>query len=567
MEREILASVDREESRVAVLEDHQLVEYYIDRPLNQRIVGNIYLGQVENVLPGMQSAFVNVGLERNAFLFVDDVYPSVEEPAAREGQPRPQKAIEQVLHVGQRVLVQVSKEPVGSKGARVTRNVTLPGRYLVLMPAADYIGISRRIVAEDERERLRAIAQAVKPEGMGLIMRTAAEGHEQQELYDDVELLVKLWQRIARRAETATPPTLLHKDAGIISKVLRDELTDDVRRIVLDDVPEYERALELVETFAPGLGDRVELDSDRERPLFEKYGLEAEIERALSRRVWLKSGGYLVLDQAEALTVVDVNTGRFIGSTDLQATVFQTNLEAAREIARQIRLRDIGGIIIIDFIDMEAQEHSDAVISALQEALRADHTKTAVLGWTQLGLVEMTRKKGRQNLLEMMTRSCPYCGGRGRVLSEESSAGKIRRDIRRIMRTTRSEAALVEVYPGVASLLIGPGGKNLQQLEKETGRSVFIRGASDCHIEEMRVRALGERAEVERQAVPVRPGQTLLVKVLEAHASNPEDGIARVDGYVIDVLKAGDRVGQQVKVEIAKVFRTYAKAKLVDETA
>jgi len=287
------------------------------------------------------------------------------------------------------------------------------------------------------------------------------------------------------------------------------------------------------------------------------------MEKALKKRVWLRSGGYIVIDQTEALTAIDVNTGKFVGTTSLADTVFRTNLEAAREIARQLRLRDIGGIIVIDFIDMDSHHHRQEVLRTLEEALKKDRTKAHVLGITQLGLVEMTRKKVRQGLDEVLQRPCPYCEGKGRVLSEETMAGKVRREIKRILRQSASEAILVEVNPSVAALLIGAGGCNLKELERETGKAIYIRGSDDCHLESMNLRALGTREEVQAKALPVKEGQVMELEVEEPHVSNLWDGIARVEGYVIDIEGAGKMIGEKVKVEITKAFRTYAKARIV----
>ncbi|MFS8640300.1 MAG: Rne/Rng family ribonuclease [Symbiobacteriaceae bacterium] len=568
MGKEILVTVESDEARVAVLEDDRLVEIYLERPSTQRIVGNIYKGRVENVLPGMQAAFVNIGLERNAFLYVDDALPrGVEDedgtPAGQRAGDAKRPAISDVLKVGQEVIVQIVKEPTGTKGARVTRHLTIPGRLLVLMPGVDYVGVSRRIQDEQERQRLKQLAQSLQPPGAGLIVRTAAAGRGEQELRGDVEYLTRLWADIQHQARRERAPVLLYKDLGLIYRVVRDLFTPEVDRLVIDDPVEYRRVLELLAAFASPLRDRVELYRDPEIGLFEKYGINEEIERALKRRVWLKSGGYIVIDQTEALTVIDVNTGKFVGSKNLADTVFRTNLEAAAEIARQLRLRDIGGIIVIDFIDMDEPGHRQRVVQELERHLARDHTRATVLGITALGLVEMTRKKGRRSLLEQLTRECPYCEGRGRVLSEETAARRVRREIKRILRNSTSEAILVEVHPSVAALLIGAGGANLRELERETGRSVFIRGRDDLHLEAMNLVALGSRAEVERQALPVHTGQVLRLEVQERHATNAADGIARVEGYVIDIEGAGDRVGETVEVEITRTFRTYARARIV----
>jgi ribonuclease G len=357
-------------------------------------------------------------------------------------------------------------------------------------------------------------------------------------------------------------PSLLHRDLGLVFRVVRDSFSDDVQRFVVDNRHEYERILDILDVMDPALKERVSLHVDK-RPLFETAGIEEEIDKALKRRIWLKCGGHLVLDQTEALTVIDVNTGKYVGTTNLADTVLKTNLEAAQEIARQLRLRDIGGIIIIDFIDMEVPQHRHRVLEALQEALRLDRTKAHVLGITHLGLVEMTRKKVRQGLDEFLQRPCPYCEGRGRVLSEETMYRKVRREIKRILRSSSGEAILVEVHPSVAALLIGAGGANLREMERETGRTIYVRGSDECHLEDMNLRALGTRDEVAARALPVQPGQVMELRVEEPHVSNLWDGIARVEGYVIDIEGAGKRVGEKVKVEITRAFRTYAKAKIV----
>jgi ribonuclease G len=583
VEREILISFDGEEPRVAVLEDGRLVEIYIERPLTQRIVGNIYKGRVQNVLPGMQAAFVDIGIERNAFLFVDDAYPPKVDDldddgfggeAGADGRPRdrqdagrPERAavsIRDLVHEGQEVLVQIAKEPTGTKGARVTRNLTIPGRYLVLMPTVDYIGVSRRIQDEAERERLKSLVLGIHQRRTGVIVRTVAEGRSEEDLRADWTFLRRTWLSIRQKAKRARAPALLYKDLGLVPRIMRDQLNESVVRIVLDDAEERRHLMDFLAGFAPEFRERVELfDGGGGQTLFGARGVDDDLEKALQRRVWLRSGGYLVIDQMEALTAIDVNTGKFIGSTDLADTVFRTNLEAAAEIARQLRLRDIGGIIVVDFIDMEVTEHRRRVLQALAEACRPDHSKPTILGLTQLGLVEMTRKKARQSLRDLLTKPCPYCEGRGRVLSEETVSRRVRGEIRRILRSTESEAVLIEVHPSVAALLIGAGGSNLKDLERETGRSIFIRGSESCHVEQMNLRALGTRREVEERARPVREGEVIELKVEEPHVSNTWDGIARVEGYVIDIEGGGKKVGERVRVEITKAFRTYARGKIV----
>jgi len=574
VQKEILVNVEPGETRVAILEDGVLAEVYYERPTGQRTVGSIFKGKVENVLPGMQAAFVNIGLERNAFLYVNDALPAKNADEEGDGQVRVEHkdkggrlTIEDLLKPGQEVMAQVAKEAIGSKGARVTTHCSLPGRFLVLMPTVDYVGVSRRIDSDRERDRLRKIAERIRPQSMGLIVRTVAEGKAEQELAQDADFLARLWRKIQEKNRTGPSPQLLHKDMGLIYRIIRDSFTEEVSRFVIDSKHEYEKVLELLDDIAPSLKKRVELFCSSERTIFDLYSLEPEIDKALRRRVWLKSGGYLVIDRTEALTAIDVNTGKYVGSIDLADTVFRTNLEAAREIARQLRLRDIGGIIIADFIDMESDSHQHKILKALEEHLRRDRTRTYVLGITQLGLVEITRKKAKQSLDDALQKACPYCEGKGRILSEESISAKLRREIKAMLRRSPDEAILAEVHPSVAALLIGAGGINLRALENETGKAIYVRGSDQCHLESLVVRAMGTREEVEAKALPVRLGQVLEVKVEEPHVSNLWDGIARVEGYVLDVEGGAKLVGEKVRVEVTKVHRTYAKARVVEGVA
>jgi len=569
LEKEIFINVDYGETRVAVVEDGSLVEVYIERPINERVAGSLYKARVENVLPGMQAAFVDIGLEKNAFLYVDDALPPRGGDDDHEELVESMKkaTIRDLVRVKQEIVVQVIKEPIGTKGARVTRHFTLPGRYLVLMPTVDSLGVSRRISEDGERERLRKLAEKIKPDGVGIIVRTVAEGKSEHELKMDLEFLGRLWGRIQARAKQATAPALLHRDLGLVYRIVRDLFAADVARLYIDSHAEYERIMELLEATSPELKGRVAFYQNRDRCLFEQHGLDAQVEAALKKKVWLKSGGYLVIDHTEALTVIDVNTGKFVGTKDLADTVFKTNMEAVKEIARQLRLRDIGGIIIVDFIDMEQADHRQRVLDALHTHLKRDRTKTNILGLTELGLVELTRKKARQGLSAVMQQPCPYCEGRGRLMSEVAMAARVRREIRRILRHSEGEAILVEVHPTVAALLIGSGGSSLKELERETGKLVYIKGSGAVHVEDMNLRALGSKEEVEAKALPVRLGQILGLRVEEPHVSNPWDGIARVDGYVVDIEGAGNLVGADVQVEITRAFRTYAKGKLVTDAA
>ncbi|MGI5858566.1 MAG: Rne/Rng family ribonuclease [Tepidanaerobacteraceae bacterium] len=563
MSKEILADVDRDQIRIGVLEDRQLVEYYVEKTYEERVTGNIYKGKVANVLPGMQAAFVDIGLGKNAFLYVGDLntyYLGSEDADAIDSLRK--TSIKDILRVGQDVLVQVVKEPIGTKGARVSTNITLPGRYLVLMPTVDYIGISRRIGKEEERQRLKSLAEEIRPDNMGVIVRTVAEGKGIKDLKSDMGYLKRLWDNIRMKQKGGKAPRLIYKDMDLLARIVRDIFTPEVNKFYVNTSYGYEKVLEQASLISPTLKDRISLYMGQE-DIFEYFNIESETERALERKVWLKSGGYIVIDHTEALTAIDVNTGKFVGSIDLEDTVVKTNLEAAREIAKQLRLRDIGGIIIIDFIDMNSQDHQKMVIDTLETELKKDRTKANVLGITNLGLVEMTRKKVRQSLDEVLEKVCPYCEGRGRILSEETMAKKVEREISRIFRTRRGEAILLEVHPSVAAVAIGAGGSRLAQLEQRHGKYIFIKGKDDLHPEEIRVKAVGSRVKLENFAMPVREGQIIDVTIEETHITNPNDGIARVDGYVIDVEEGADLLGEKVKVQINKIYRTYAKARLI----
>jgi ribonuclease G len=552
MQKEILIQVTREETKVAVLEKRRLVEVYLERSFQMRLAGNIYKGRIENVLPGMQAAFVNIGLERNAFLYVEDVYTT---PGKHENLP-----IQNLLREGEEILVQVVKEPFGTKGARVTTQLTLPGRYLVLLPDLPCIGVSRRITSDRERERLKGLAEEVRIPGSGLIVRTVAEGVDREELAEDVAVLHELWKRTKEKSTRSSAPALLYQDLELVSWVLRDLVGEEIDRLVTGDQETYDRILELLGSDAHSFSRKVQLvESD----LWEDYGIEQEVTKALRPKVWLRSGGYLVIDETEALTVIDVNTGKYTGSKNFADTVFRTNLEAIPEIVRQVRLRNLGGIIIVDFIDMEAPEHRAEILKRLDEELKRDKTRTYVLGLTHLGLVEMTRKKVRPSLGSLLEKLCPYCDGKGRVLSEETVGLKTCRDLREFARTSTAPAVLVEVHPGVAAFLIGGGGSHLRSLEQEIGKQIVVKGSEASHLEEVQMRPLYSQDEIANLSAPVHPAQILKLKIEEAHSSHPANGIARVQGFVIDVDEGGAQVGKTAYVEIAKVFRTYAKARIL----
>jgi ribonuclease E len=421
-------------TQIAVLEGRSLIEHYVSRPADDatQIDGNIYLGRVQNVLPGMEAAFVDIGTPKNAVLYRGDVRydkDDLEPTPPTEGGSPPTRGrlpgaardarIEQLLKTGQSILCQVTKNPIGTKGARLTQEVSLPGRFVVLIPGSDTYGISKRL-ADDERKRLRRILDEVRPAGHGLIVRTAAEGATADELRRDVARLTQQWERIDAMSKASRAPALLYREPDMAVRVIREEFNREYRGVVIDDLTLFEEVRDYVASINPELADRVEWagDSDDPLPVFERYHVHEQIHKALDRKVWLPSGGSLIIERTEALTVIDVNTGKNVGTSNLEETVFRNNLEAAEEIARQLRLRDIGGIIVIDFIDMEVATNRAEVIKTFRAALARDKTRTQVFDISELGLVEMTRKRISEGLVESFSETCPTCGGRGIVFDE-----------------------------------------------------------------------------------------------------------------------------------------------------
>lgn len=409
----MLVGGSAERAHIAVLEDGVLVEHYVTRKTQRSLIGNVYLGRVQNVLPGMEAAFVDIGQSRNAVLYVGEVV--TDEDVEGDAHPR----IEQVLNPGQSVLVQVTKDPMGTKGARLTTELSLAGRYLVAVPKGSGYGISRRL-EDRERSRLRDVARRIRPDGFGLIVRTAAEGAEEDELQRDLSRLTRLWQEIEERAKKGSAPQEIYVEPDLIIRVIRDQFSKDYVRLVVEDPETYERVKTYVQAVDPELAERVQLHEGPET-LFDAENINEQLRKALERKVWLPSGGYIVLDRAEALTVIDVNTGRYVGKTSLEDTVVKTNLQAAAEVVRQLRLRDIGGIIIIDFIDMLLERNREQVLKEFRRELNKDKTKTQVIGISPLGLVEMTRKNVSEGLVEALSSPCPTCGGHGVVIEQEST--------------------------------------------------------------------------------------------------------------------------------------------------
>ena len=515
MSKRIVVNVGLLETRVAVQEGNLLTEIYLERHRHRSIVGSVYKGTVTNVLPGMQAAFVDIGLSKDAFLYAgdytanltdagpamlagadDDADPDAE--AEGEGDEEPKREatgpIEEMLSRNQEVLVQVSKESLGTKGARVTSFISIPGRYVVYMPQARHVGVSRRIRDERERDRLRAALRSLKLPPGGFILRTNAEGKGEEEFAHDVEFLSRLWSQIQARFEQAKSPAALHEEMDLTFRVVRDLFSPEVDEFVVDDRAAYDKCVGYVQALVPALEERVRLYTER-APIFDAFGIEKDIEKALRRRVWLKSGGYIVIDHTEALVSIDVNTGKYVGKRDFEQTVLKINLEAATEVMRQIRLRDLGGIIIIDFIDMEVLEHREQVYKAVKRALAEDKARTNVLEISELGLVEMTRKRVRQDLRALLSQSCPTCRGAGVVKSNETLATEIYRAIQAKAAAEAPAAEgreiMVRVHPDVAGYLEGDGRADLERLQSGLEVKITVQpapGQSQREEYDLRVR-------------------------------------------------------------------------------
>jgi len=470
MAHEILINVTPQETRVAMLEQGIVQELHVERSSARGLVGNIYLGRVARVLPGMQSAFIEIGLERAAFLHIADIWEH-----RQNGPHGSERPIERILHEGQSLLVQVIKDPIGTKGARLSTQVSLAGRLLVYLPQDSHIGISQRIEDEAERELLRSKLQTLLPEGTagGFIIRTMAETASDREMTADIEYLTKLWRDLTGRAREVPASTLLYQDLSLAQRVLRDMAVEETTSIVVDSRETYARMLEFAGQYTPALVERLS-HYQGERPLFDTGNVEDEIQKALARRVDLKSGGYLIIDQTEALTTIDVNTGGFVGGRSFDDTIFKTNLEAAQVIARQLRLRNLGGIIIIDFIDMENADHRAGVLAELDRALEKDRTRLTVNGFTQLGLVEMTRKRTRESLAHILCEPCPICQGRGELKTAQTVCYEVLREIVRESKQFNAREFRILASQAVIDMFLDEESQSLAQLGDFIGKPISL---------------------------------------------------------------------------------------------
>jgi ribonuclease G len=593
LKKQVLVSVDRGETRVALLETsgtvssrragssqstrrrrppaksadgYRVAELYLERRGARSIVGNIYKGRVDNVLAGLEAAFVDIGLEKNGFLHVDEiVMPGIEAPRRGRGASKDGRNITDLLKPGQEIVVQVVKDPLKTKGARLSMDLTIAGRYMVYAPFGEGVGVSRRL-DDKERERLRRQAAKLDLKGGGAIIRTAAQGAMRAELEREMLYLFKLGEVLSKRVEDSSAPSLVFQEADLSVRVVRDIFSADFERAVVDDEKQHHRLVSFFSRTAPDLVEHVELWTEPE-PLLAAYGVEAVLDSTLSRRVDLPSGGYLVIDYAEALTVIDVNSGSFIGrgkGARLEDTITKTNLEAADEVVRQLRLRDIGGIIVIDFIDMARSRNREAVLKTLRKALDEDRTKTFVVEISPLGLVEMTRQNVTEGVREIMTRPCPTCAGEGVIKSEETIAIEFERRMRDLAKDVSADAILLQMNPRVSAEFTGNDARVLRAVEAETGKWFHFEGSEGLPIDHFAVLLEGEREEVLERALPFREGEEVYVEVIEPHMYTAGAGVAKVDGYIISIAGATKYVGQKHLVRIEEVGRTEATATLVD---
>lgn len=501
MSTEIICNQTGREIRVSLIEHGQLTELHIDRGDNRGFVGNVYLGRVVRVLPGMQAAFVDIGLERAAFLYVGDIYTQtlhmhVDDAERPEAPPQHSRSgrsghppIQDLLKEGQNIVVQVAKDPIGTKGARLTTHIALPGRYLVFMPTVEHVGISRRIDKDKERRRLREFVDKHRRDGQGFIVRTVCEGQPTERLEADMEYLVRIWERISSQSKKDTAPALLHAEYGVLLRTVRDLMDEQVSRVVVDDRTAFDAVRGFMSDFMPRFKDRVQLYRGKE-PVYDTYGVETQINKSMGRKVWLKSGGYLVIDQTEALMAIDVNSGRFVGKSSLEETTLQINLEAVEEVVYQLRLRNIGGLIIIDLIDMDREHHREQVYRKLEEALRHDRARTNVLRISDLGLVEMTRKRVQEGLDRYLTESCPTCSGTGVVRSRATLCYEILRELaRESVRAGSATALYINTTPAIADMLYGEHYDEVVAAEESLGRRIVVRTLGHYHPEQFEVYA------------------------------------------------------------------------------
>ncbi len=501
MKKEIIINSTSYETRIAILEDNKLVELFVERPEHERMVGDIYKGKVSTVLPGMMAAFIDIGLEQNAFLHFSDIINSSDYFGTITGiESDDKKGIEiqdpfSFIREGKDILVQITKEPIGGKGARVTTDIALPGRFLVLMPYENHIGVSKKIASIKEKRRLKNIVKSIKPKNAGLIIRTVAEGKNENVLKKDLENLVKNWKKIERKITKLESPALVYKDMGMASSVIRDLFTSDIDRLIVDNRKLLKNIINYLKEASPGLLPKVELYKMK-KPIFDEFNIENEIEKSLEKKIWLKRGGYIVIEQTEALVAIDVNSGKFIGKKDYEQNALKVNLEAVREIARQLRLRDIGGIIIIDLIDMSEEKNKKRVYEELKKEMRKDRAKYSILEISNFGLIEMTRQRIRPSLLFTFSDECPVCKGTGRIVSKETVAAKIERWIKRFKLVSKERKLKLLLHPDMKRYLTEGTINRLMKLMVRYWVRIYAEADPKLNIDEFRFLSINRNKDI-----------------------------------------------------------------------
>jgi len=557
VEKVILITTDEYETRAAVMEDGNLTQVFFSRRGLQ--VGSIYKGKVTAVLEGMQAAFIDIGSGKNAFLCADDAISNFKDVEMDE-----RLSIKDLIRLHSEPLVQMVKDEVAEKGARVTTLITLAGRFLVLMPSTTYVGVSRKIDSGKERDRLKTAALKLQPkeQQFGLIVRTAAQGMKYELLEKDFHALVGLWEKIQLQAANQKAPALIHHELPLIYQLTRDYFTNDVRQLIVDTPDKYEKIVDYVKFIAPELEHRVQLYKESQA-LFEAYGVNQQLDKAMKNKVWLDSGGYIVIDKTEALTVIDVNTGKFIGERDFGKTVLKTNLEAARELCRQLKLRDIGGIIIVDFIDMEKEEDKTVLLDALRSHLKKDPGKPGIMGMTQLGLVQLVRKRIGKDLDDTLRVPCPYCGGKGRSMSPETLKIKVLREIKSFARETSNPEILVKLNPRLLVKILGWEGEEIKRLELELEREIYLQVTREFPIEKYEIEILKKR-DFEKKIFLPQPEEQVVLKIEEVFPHNPQSGMTIYKDTLVEISEGGNKIGHRVKAVITDVSRHFSKAEIAE---
>ncbi len=556
MKKELLVSSDKNETRVAILESGQVVQLFFDRKAKKSLVGNIYLGKVKDVVPSLDAAFVDIGTDRNAFLYINEVDYEMD---VDDSEVKPRK-IQHVLKPKQMIMVQVTKDPMKTKGARLTTYVSIPGRYLVLAPFNDGVGVSRKL-PKKEREELRDNADEIKPDDFGLIVRTAAKKASKNQLKRDLNQLIKIWRKINKKSVNTNKPILLYEEESIVIKLLRDIFSEEFATIYVEKWGVKREIARYLKRIGSKFSNIIVHHGKDE--LFESFNVNEVIESALERKVWLKSGGFIVIDYGEGLTSIDVNTGKFTSGKNPSHTILRTNLEAAEAICSQLKLRDIGGLIVIDFIDMVSERDRRKVLNRFNQCLENDRTKNEVLNFSKFGLLEMTRKNVSDGILGTLCKICPCCGALGYVKSEETIRLEVERKIKKMARESGSKAFLIKLNTNIAALIIGQGGKNLRHLEKISKKYIAINGDDKLPLESFVIAAEGSVDEIKQAAKPFQVGDVLDLVVEEPYLHNKTDALSRVEGYVIQIINGRKFLGKRVKIEIKSISKTSAVARVV----